>query len=128
MVVIDTDVLIEISKGNRAIIEKTVKLEVVEQLSTTILNAEEFLFGLHAFDKKEEKTMQGRELLKRLKIYNYTEKELPIIVNLKVKLKKHGKTIGKYDECIAGICIAKNEPLFTLNKKHFERIEGLRLV
>lgn len=127
MVVIDTDVLIAFSKGNQEIIEKINKLEKSSVLSTTVLNAEEFLYGLY-FAKKEEEIQNGRAMLQKLTIYNYSNSDVDNVIEVKVKLKKKGNPIGEYDEAIAGICIAKNEELFTLNKKHFKQIENLKLV
>lgn len=127
MVVLDTDVLIELSRGNKAIVEKVIELQRIEPLAITIFSAEELLLGLQALEIKE-RLQQAAELLKKFKIFDYTQKELNAVVELKFKLKKTGKTIGKYDECIAGVCIAKNEALFSLNRKHFERIKELKLI
>ena len=127
MVVIDTDVLIEISRGNKGIIEKLSRLQVVEQIAITVFNYEEFLFGLYHKGKQEE-ILLGKQWLQRIKCYDYTQKEIEETIKLRLKLQKTGKKIGPYDECIAGICLAKNEPLFTLNKKHFEKAEGLRII
>ena len=127
MVVIDTDVLIELSKGNGQVVEKIKQLQVVEQIATTVFNQEEFLFGLYK-NGKDAEILQGKQFLQKLKSYNYTEKELEMIIKLKLGLEKAGKSIGPYDECIAGVCIAKNEALFSLNRKHFERIKELKLI
>jgi len=127
MVVLDTDVLIEFSRGNPEIGEKVKQLQQIEEISTTIFNLEEYLFGLYKNGQKEE-IEEGKNFLNRIKHHEYTKKELETVAKLKVKLERQGKKIGPYDECIAGICIAKNEPLFTLNKKHFERAKELKLI
>ena len=127
MVILDTDVLIEFSKGNAEVFKKIKQLQVVEQVTTTVFNLEEFLFGLYKRGQKKE-IEYGKQLLQRIKSYDYTQKELAGVIKLKLKLQKAGKSIGPYDECIAGICIAKNEALFTLNKRHFERVKDLKLV
>jgi tRNA(fMet)-specific endonuclease VapC len=127
MVVLDTDVLIEFSRGNPKVLEKVKQLQQIEDISTTIFNLEEYLFGLYKNGQKEE-IEQGKKFLNGIKHYDYTRKELETVTKTKVKLENDGKKIGSYDECIAGICIAKNEPLFTLNKKHFERVKELKLI
>ncbi len=127
MVVLDTDVLVEFSRGNQEIATKLEELKRIENLKTTVFNAEEFLFGIEKLEKKE-KTDNALQLLQRMEVHSYTQKEVKSVVKIKSRLRKQGKTIGKYDECIAGICIAKNEPLFTLNKKHFERVKELKLI
>ena len=127
MVVLDTDVLVEFSRGNQEIALKVKELERIEPLKTTIFNAEEFLIGVGKLEKKEKVT-SAMQLLQRIDVYSYTQKELGSVIRIKNQLRKNGETIGKYDECIAGICIAKNEALFTLNKKHFERVKELKLI
>ena len=127
MVVLDTDVLIEFSKGNPKVGERVKQLQQIEDISTTIFNLEEYLFGIFKNGQKEE-IEQGKNFLNRLKHYDYTKKELETVTKTKVKLEKEGKKIGLYDECIVGICLAKNEPLFTLNKRHFERVKELKLI
>ncbi len=127
MVVLDTDVLIEFSKGNSKVEKRIKQLQQVEEISTTIFNLEEYLFGIFKNGQREE-IEEGKKFLNRIKHYDYTKKELETITKIRVKLEKEGKKIGPYDECIAGICVSKNEPLFTLNKKHFERVKELKLI
>ena len=43
-------------------------------------------------------------------------------------LKRKNRIIGRMDTLIAGTALAKNLPLATLNRKHFERIPNLQLV
>jgi predicted nucleic acid-binding protein len=43
-------------------------------------------------------------------------------------LTKSGFTIGMADSLIAGIALVNDLSLLTRNRKHFERIEGLRLL
>lgn len=42
-------------------------------------------------------------------------------------LRQQGIPIGVADVLIAGICLAGKRPLFTLNRAHFARVDGLRL-
>ncbi|MBI2653947.1 type II toxin-antitoxin system VapC family toxin [Candidatus Woesearchaeota archaeon] len=43
------------------------------------------------------------------------------------ELKKIGKPTQDFDLLIASICISNNEVLITRNKKHFEKIKGLKI-
>jgi predicted nucleic acid-binding protein len=47
---------------------------------------------------------------------------------IRQRLECSGVSIGMADSLIAGIPLANGLPLFTRNRRHFERIEGLRLV
>ena len=42
-------------------------------------------------------------------------------------LEKDGHEIGMGESLIAGIVLAANGVLLTRNRRHFERVEGLRL-
>jgi tRNA(fMet)-specific endonuclease VapC len=44
------------------------------------------------------------------------------------RLARGGISIGMADSLIAGIALVSNLPLLTRNRKHFENVEGLRLV
>lgn len=127
MVVLDTDVLINLSKGNKHVVDKVRELEETEGLAITVLNLEEYLYGIHKRQNEDEITL-GNEFMSKFTVYEYEKKCASIIAKIKLSLEKTGSRIGDYDECIAGICMANNESLFTLNRKHFERIKELQLV
>ncbi|AOQ24166.1 hypothetical protein MTAT_08070 [Moorella thermoacetica] len=44
------------------------------------------------------------------------------------RLRSGGKVIGVPETLIAGICLARNLPLFTLNTEHFKRVTGLEVL
>ena len=44
------------------------------------------------------------------------------------QLEREGRAIGMGDSLIAGIALATGLPLFTRNRKHFERVSGLQLL
>jgi tRNA(fMet)-specific endonuclease VapC len=49
-----------------------------------------------------------------------------VVINNQLKLKS--KQIGIADLFIAAIAMSNNMPFVTLNKKHFERIQGLEII
>ena len=44
------------------------------------------------------------------------------------QLEQTGQPIGMADRLIAGIALAQDATLYTRNRKHFERLPGLRLL
>jgi hypothetical protein len=48
--------------------------------------------------------------------------------DVRQKLARKGVSIGMVDSLIAGIALVNNLPVLTRNRKHFENVEGLRLV
>ena len=77
--------------------------------------------------KNSDEIFLGKELLKKIKIFDYSVFEANEVAKLKGSLCKLGKIISNYDICITGICVCNNQFLFTLNKKHFKRINELVL-
>jgi tRNA(fMet)-specific endonuclease VapC len=95
-----------------------------DDLFISAISVYEVMMG--ATDKtKEEYCLR---LLYGLDVLNFdrivAEKSSEIFFNL----KKSNKLIGFRDLFIAATCIVNKHPLLTLNKKHFERIEGLELI
>ncbi len=43
------------------------------------------------------------------------------------RLEAQGERIAQRDALIAGVCLVTGLPLLTRNRKHFERVSGLRL-
>jgi tRNA(fMet)-specific endonuclease VapC len=126
MVVLDTDILIDYSKGNKSIIEMVNQIPKHE-LAITVFTVEEFLYGIYLKNSPDELFM-SQQLLGRLKILDYSFSCATKTADLRLQLRKKGQMIERYDLCIASICILNKEPLLTMNKKHFQRIKELDLV
>lgn len=47
---------------------------------------------------------------------------------IRAELKKSGNVIEDLDILIAATCVANNLTLVTLNKRHFEKVEGLAVI
>ena len=69
-----------------------------------------------------------RELLKDIEVLNFDSKAAGQAVNIYNKLKLINKQVDTADLFIAATALSNNLPIATLNKKHFERIDGLTLI
>jgi len=120
---LDSDILIEISRGNRKIIDRIKNLDA--NLYTTSINIFEIWTG--RLKKEEEAT---RALIASLKKTDFDEGSAIKAGDMQIKLKEAGNLIDFRDIFIASICIENDIELFTNNKKHFERLKrfGLQLV
>ena len=67
-------------------------------------------------------------LLDRTKVLPFAETVSQLAIKLNSDLKRKRKQIGMAELFIAATAISHNLPLSTLNKKHFERIDGLSLI
>lgn len=120
---LDSDVLIELTKGNKEIVECLQKFDA--SLYTSSINVFELWTGRL---KKEEENIHN--LIISLKKEGFDSESAIKAGDINLSLKEKGELIDFRDLFIASICITNNLELFTLNKKHFERLSkyGLRLV
>lgn len=120
MTLIDTDVLIEILKGHRALLES---VSGFDQCALSTISVMELVFGA----RNKEEVRRIDTALASLTVYHLSE---PIseqaLFLMRNYTKSHGLAIP--DALIAATAIVKNTDLCTLNVKDFRFIEGLNLV
>ena len=68
------------------------------------------------------------KILENIKVLSFDETTVNTAVSINTNLKKKRKQIDIADLFIAATAVNKNLPIATLNKKHFDRIEGLLLM
>lgn len=124
MILIDTDVLIEIldkkSKKGEAALKKIE--DAREDVTLTSLNLHEILFS---FYKYANNSIVEKILL--LDAIDFTKKDSILSAKLELKAGKKGNKIPRFDTMIAAVAINRGFKLFTFNKKHFEVFKDLVL-
>lgn len=124
MYLLDTDYLINFLKGREEVIRVIQSLKS-NSLYTSIICVAETLEGIYNYADK--KTLVGLEkLLEIVKVLDIDMKVATKYSFERVKLRKLGKLIDKFDLLIASTCLANNLTLVTGNKKHFGRIKSLK--
>jgi len=119
MILLDTNILIEVLKGNRSIVDK---LLPDQQYAISAVCAMELIFG--ARDKAEVKKIE--KALSQLQCFHITSSISKTALELMRKYSKsHG--LGIPDALIAATAIIEEIPLFTLNMKDFKYINTLSL-
>lgn len=125
MILVDTDVLIEIlDKNSKKGEDALQRIEGAgEDIALTSLNLHEILFGLYKYadNKKIDK-------VKLLDVVDFTKDDATLSANLEVKAEKKGEKIPRFDVMIAAVAINRGFKLFTFNTDHFEGLEGLVLL
>jgi tRNA(fMet)-specific endonuclease VapC len=119
VILLDTNILIEVLKGNKSIIEKLIP---GTQYCISVVCSMELIYG--ARDKAEVKKIE--KALGQLRCYHITSSISKIALELMRKYSKsHGLAIP--DALIASTAIIEELPLFTLNVKDFRYIDTLSL-
>ena len=128
MVCIDTSFIIDLFRGQSFAKSEMAKLEandeIVSVASPTIM---ELISNATLNENKKEK----EEIIKFLSsvIILNLEKESAILSGeIEAHLMLAGETIGIVDIMIGAIAKHNNETLITRNKKHFEKIPGLKVI
>jgi len=119
----DTDVLIDFLRdcGNEA---RRIEFELkAGGLCTTAVSAFELWVGAKS---THEKSAVGT-LLNALTIIPLDAPSAAVAGDVFRELESKGITIGMADSLIAGICLHRGFMLITRNKKHFSRIQKLKL-
>lgn len=119
-IILDTSILIDLQKGNRKAIKKFEK--IIKRSAISRITACEFIYG--SKDNQEKKI--NKDFLESMTIYEVTEE---VSKYSYILLDKYGlKTkFGIADALIASTCIVNNLDLWTLNKRHFQKIKELNL-
>jgi len=122
MIVIDTDVLIEIldkksEKGDEAL--KQI-LQGGEEICTTVINMHEILYGLHKYGKPVQEILL-------LPVLNYMKKDAALSSKIELEAEERGTSIRRTDAMIAAIAINNGAALFTFDLKHFSPLKALGL-
>ena len=124
MKILDSDTCIEILRGNIKVIAK--RRTVADDVATTWITASELAFGAEKSQEPARNATLVTEFLATLPVLGL---DMPAALEFgrrKARLERAGMRIAEADLLIAAIAIARGASVVTGNRKHYERIEGLR--
>ena len=124
MKILDSDVCIEILRGNVEVIAK--RQTVDDDVTTTWITAAELAFGAENSRNPERNVNLVTEFLATLPVVGLN---LPAALEFgrrKTRLERAGRRVADADLLIAAIAFAHGASVVTGNRKHYERFEGLR--
>ena len=124
MKILDSDVCIEILRGNVEVIER--RRNVDDEVATTWITAAELAYGAEKSRDPERNVTLVTEFLATLPIVGLDRTAALEFGRRKAKLERTGMRIADADLLIAAIALANGASVITGNRKHYERIEGLR--
>ena len=123
MIVADTDVLIDFLAGRNPGAERVAVELDRGLLQTTAVTRFELLSG--ARNTNQEGAI--RQLLAAIPTLSLDQQAADHAARIHRNLQKTGETVGMADSLIAGIILSHGATLLTRNRRHFERVSGLRL-
>ena len=125
---IDTDWIIDYLKSVIPV-EKKIRELYTQGLAVSIISLAELYEGVHSSKyPAKEKELLDRFFESDLKILGINENICNIFGQERSKLRKRGKLIDNFDLLIASTALNYKLTILTNNRKHFERIAGLKII
>jgi len=127
MLVLDTDALIEVEKGNNKVIAQISKLrkEHPEDIAITSAVYAEFFFGLMSLS--ESKKEDALSSVHHYRILEFDKSSAAKFAQLRWRLEKEGESIPLFDLVTASIALVNGAIIVTMDK-HYERVSGLNML
>jgi len=124
LVCLDTDFLVAYLRGNPAAKDKLEELDRRQELlHTTIINAFEVYKGAYKSNRVSNELAKVEKLLDAFIILTLDRDS----AKTAGVLNSRSNPIGESDLLIASIAVSSRQTLITRNKKHFEKITGLKI-
>ncbi|AMR25659.1 hypothetical protein A0257_00195 [Hymenobacter psoromatis] len=128
LALLDTDSVSLLPRRQPLVVEQARQYMVANGvLQFSIIIYYESLSGLLYRDARQQ-MRQFQQLAALHQVVPLTIESVAISAQIEATLRSRGQSIGPTDTLITGIALANNLQLATNNTRHFERIEGLRLV
>jgi len=124
VIIADTDVLIDFLANHEPAADRVAAELNTGSMATTVVTRFELLVG--ARDGKKGQSI--RKLLDAIIALPLDSLAADRAAEVRRTLERAGQGIGMADSLIAGIALVHGASLLTRNRRHFERVNGLRLV
>jgi predicted nucleic acid-binding protein len=128
-VIADTNFLSDILAGKPSARKALTKV-ITEgyYVVTTVITTSELFFGAKRRSWHDERLLKLEDFIYSLQVLDFTLEQSKLFGSLRAKLVDTGRDIGFADTAIAAIALSLDIPVITANVKHFQRIEGLKIV
>ena len=125
MILIDTDICIELLRGNRQILEK--RLACSAEIAVAFMTVAELFYGAEKSQKRKENLGLVDRFLLSVRIMHTDSDIARKFGQLKAGFAQDGRMLPDADLLIAATALARDAILVTGNVKHFQRIGELKI-
>ena len=125
MILLDTDICIEILRGNNIILEK--RMDCDERVAISFMTVVELYYGAERSKYRQKNIYAIKEFLLSVDVINTDLEVLNNFCELKSILYKENILLSDADILIASVSLTKCTKLITGNTKHFNRFENLTI-
>lgn len=125
---IDTDWIVHHLRGERSISKKLEKL-APEGMAISMIALAELYEGIYySKDPDKDQRLLEEFLASDLELLTINQEICKIFGRERGKLRQQKKTIDNFDLLIALTALHYDLTVLTNNRKHFERVEGLKII
>jgi tRNA(fMet)-specific endonuclease VapC len=125
MILFDTDVCIEILRGNERIIRQ--RSDYDGDIAVSFMSAAELYYGAEKSNMPADNKVLIEEFLLSVEIIHTDLDILEKFGSIKERLENTGNTLADTDIFIASVALTKCDRLITGNVRHYNRIEELKI-
>lgn len=125
MILFDTDVCIEMLRGNKKVIEKRKKYE--GDVAVSFMSAAELFYGAEKSGNAHQNIELVEEFLLSITIVDSEIEIMKLFGTIKAQLSRQNVLLPDADIFIAATSLARCEKLITGNTNHFKRIDSLKI-
>lgn len=125
MRILDTDVCIEILRGNQVVIRR--RRELLEPVVTTWVTAAELFYGASRSKAPEENRRLASRFLTTLEVFGLDPAAAERFGDLEARLEAEGRRLADFDLLIAAMALSYGAVLVTGNRRHYDRVSGLEV-
>ncbi|OGM25016.1 hypothetical protein A3D00_04170 [Candidatus Woesebacteria bacterium RIFCSPHIGHO2_02_FULL_38_9] len=123
---IDTDYAISFLKGKKEAVEILTKYQ--NNLAMSVISLAEILDGIYNQPEEKKRLIDLKDFLTGIDILKVDERVATAFAKIRSKLRAKRALLESLDIIIAATAMDQRLVLITGNKKHFERIEGLKIL
>jgi len=124
---VDTDWTIHDLHGQAAITVRLDELQT-EGLGLSVVSLAELYEGIYSSRDPQGSAQALRDFLAGVSVIGIDEEPCPVFGNERGRLRALGELLGDFDLFIGATDLRHHLTLLTNNRRHFERIEGLRII
>ncbi len=128
-IIMDSSILIEAERGTFNV-DKFINGREEEPFGMSVITVAELLHGVHRADssvRSIKRSAYVEKIIELFPVYPFDISASRIYAALWAMLRKEGLQIGAHDLIIGSTALALGFSVATFNKKHFDKIEGLRV-
>ena len=123
MRILDTDVIVEVLRGNARVREAQGLSEGI--IATTVISVAELCYGAAKATHSDREYAAIDEFLLSVVVLDVSVEAARVFGETKAALERAGRRLPDADLLIAAICLARRATLVTGNGRHFARISSL---